>query len=77
MVCIIQRARADLLSVQQGFAVASRRAHRTQKEDFYQVIERNAEPEHDVLLTNPPYSADHIEAILQYARKVSSALSSR
>jgi hypothetical protein len=36
------------------------------KEDFYQSIRLQATPEHDLLLTNPPYSTDHMEKLLQY-----------
>jgi hypothetical protein len=36
-------------------------------EDFYKVIEENRVPEHDVFLTNPPYSADHIEKCVAFA----------
>ena len=36
-------------------------------EDFYKVIEENRVPEHDVLVTNPPYSADHIERCVTFA----------
>jgi len=36
-------------------------------EDFYKVIEESRVPEHDVLVTNPPYSADHIERCLTFA----------
>ena len=34
------------------------------KEDFYK--KKDAPPEHDVLLTNPPYSADHIQNVVEY-----------
>ena len=36
-------------------------------EDFYKVIEEGRVPEHDVFLTNPPYSADHIEKCVTFA----------
>lgn len=36
-------------------------------EDFYKVIEENRVPEHDVFLTNPPYSEDHIEKCVTFA----------
>jgi len=36
------------------------------KEDFYQVIETKKLPLFDVIVTNPPYSADHIERILNF-----------
>ena len=35
-------------------------------EDFYKVIAENRVPEHDVLLTNPPYSGDHFRKILEF-----------
>jgi hypothetical protein len=35
--------------------------------DFYDVIARDAVPPHDVLVTNPPYSADHVERCLTFA----------
>ena len=37
-----------------------------QPEDFYQVIEDGCVPQHDVLLTNPPYSGDHFERLLKF-----------
>ena len=36
-------------------------------EDFYRVVEEERVPEHDVLLTNPPYSGDHIEKCVTFA----------
>jgi hypothetical protein len=35
-------------------------------EDFYAVQARGAGPEFDVLITNPPYSGDHVERILRF-----------
>ena len=35
--------------------------------DFYDVIDRDEIPPHDVLVTNPPYSADHVERCLTFA----------
>lgn len=35
-------------------------------EDFYAVVERGGVPEHDVLVTNPPYSADHMQRCLRF-----------
>lgn len=35
-------------------------------EDFYAVIARGEVPEHDVIVTNPPFSADHIERALRF-----------
>ena len=37
-----------------------------ENEDFYAVIEEGRVPEHDVLLTNPPYSGDHFRKILEF-----------
>lgn len=34
------------------------------KEDFYKVIENNRVPEYDILITNPPYSEDHVINII-------------
>ena len=39
------------------------------KEDFYKVIEAKACPEYDVLITNPPYSEDHVPKLLEFATK--------
>ena len=36
------------------------------KEDCYDVWKSNKEPKFDVLLTNPPYSEDHIEKLMVY-----------
>ena len=38
-------------------------------EDFYKCIEEKRIPEHDVLLTNPPYSGDHFRRILSFCAK--------
>lgn len=38
-------------------------------EDFYQIQQNNAIPEYDVLLTNPPYSKDHIEKLVKFCVK--------
>jgi hypothetical protein len=35
-------------------------------EDFYAAVAEKRLPPHDVLLTNPPYSADHMENILRF-----------
>jgi hypothetical protein len=35
-------------------------------EDFYAALESGAVPEHDVVVTNPPFSADHIERALRF-----------
>ena len=36
------------------------------KEDFYQKIDTGTVPEYDCLVTNPPYSADHMERLLEF-----------
>lgn len=35
-------------------------------EDFYQVIRSGNVPQHDVLVTNPPYSSDHFDKLLGF-----------
>jgi hypothetical protein len=35
-------------------------------EDFYAAVAEGRVPKHDVLLTNPPYSADHMERIIRF-----------
>jgi hypothetical protein len=35
-------------------------------EDFYQVIQEQRLPHHDVVVTNPPYSGDHFERLLKF-----------
>jgi hypothetical protein len=37
------------------------------REDFYAKIENNAVPDFDVLVTNPPYSGDHMRRLLEFA----------
>jgi hypothetical protein len=37
-----------------------------EKKDFYELIRTNTLPEFDVLVTNPPYSADHMERLLRF-----------
>jgi hypothetical protein len=37
-----------------------------QNEDFYEQIAQGTVPEHDVVVTNPPFSADHIERALHF-----------
>eukprot|EP01035_Chromulina_nebulosa_P017655 gene17655-23242_t len=37
-----------------------------EKEDFYEKLLNNAIPDFDVLVTNPPYSGNHIEKLLSY-----------
>lgn len=36
------------------------------KEDFYQIQANGTVPDYDILLTNPPYSQDHMERLLQF-----------
>lgn len=36
------------------------------KEDFYAVQAAHAVPDYDVLMTNPPYSQDHMERLLRF-----------
>jgi hypothetical protein len=36
------------------------------REDFYQVINEGTVPDYDVLVTNPPYSGDHMEKMLRF-----------
>jgi hypothetical protein len=40
-----------------------------QNEDFYAAMDSGACPQHDVLLTNPPYSDNHVERLLRWASK--------
>ena len=35
--------------------------------DCYEAQKNNKVPEYDVLLTNPPYSGNHVQCVLQYA----------
>ena len=37
-------------------------------EDFYNVIYTKTVPEHDVVVTNPPYSGSHVEKLLRFVR---------
>ncbi|KRX03791.1 hypothetical protein PPERSA_04299 [Pseudocohnilembus persalinus] len=39
------------------------------KEDFYKVIEAKKVPNYDVLITNPPYSEEHIQKIVDFCVK--------
>ena len=38
-------------------------------EDFYVKFEADEIPEHDILITNPPYSGDHMERIIRFCSK--------
>jgi hypothetical protein len=40
-----------------------------ENEDFYENIEKDKIPSHDVLVTNPPYSGQHMEKMLSFASK--------
>jgi hypothetical protein len=37
-------------------------------EDFYAVLREGREPRHDVVVTNPPYSGDHVARLLEFCR---------
>jgi hypothetical protein len=37
-----------------------------EKKDFYESIRTNSLPEYDVLVTNPPYSGEHMERLLRF-----------
>ena len=37
------------------------------KEDFYAVTAAGANPEFDVLVTNPPYSGDNIDKLMKFS----------
>lgn len=37
-------------------------------EDFYERIEKSSLPDYDVLVTNPPYSASHMQRLVEYAQ---------
>jgi len=37
------------------------------REDFYEAVRVGAVPDHDVVVTNPPYSGDHVEKFLTWA----------
>eukprot|EP01066_Platyproteum_vivax_P010463 Platyproteum_vivax@DN4680_c0_g1_i1.p1 len=39
--------------------------------DFYQRMKEDSIPEHDILVTNPPYSVEHVKRFLQYVAKSS------
>lgn len=46
---------------QHGFPLCHNR-----REDFYAVWKAGAQPPHDMLVTNPPFSGDHIQRALQF-----------
>lgn len=35
-------------------------------EDFYAAVEANRVPQHDVVVTNPPYTSDHVEKLMSF-----------
>merc|ERR1712194_285551 len=37
-------------------------------EDFYATVRKGRVPPHDVVVTNPPYSGDHVEKLLKWCR---------
>ena len=39
-----------------------------QPEDFYASMEQNTIPEHDVVVTNPPYSGSHFDRLLEFLK---------
>ena len=40
-----------------------------QPEDFYQIIADHKIPPHDVIVTNPPYSGDHFDRLLEFLQQ--------
>lgn len=40
-----------------------------ENEDFYAMVEAGTIPEYDVLVTNPPYSGEHMERILEFVSR--------
>ncbi|CAN0523488.1 unnamed protein product [Ectocarpus sp. 12 AP-2014] len=40
-----------------------------QKEDFYEVVKNGNIPEHDVVVTNPPFSGEHVPKILEFCAR--------
>ena len=40
-----------------------------ENKDFYEMIAKNKVPEHDVFVTNPPYSEEHVEKCVTFAAK--------
>ncbi|CAN0163083.1 unnamed protein product, partial [Ectocarpus fasciculatus] len=39
------------------------------KEDFYEVVKNGKVPEHDVVVTNPPFSGEHVPKILEFCAR--------
>ena len=40
-----------------------------ENKDFYEMVAKNKVPEHDVFVTNPPYSEEHVEKCVTFAAK--------
>ena len=40
------------------------------KEDFYERIKNNSTPPFDVLITNPPYSSDHVDKLIKFTKDI-------
>ena len=38
------------------------------RDSFYETLRRHALPPHDVVVTNPPYSGDHVHRLLDFCR---------
>merc|ERR1711900_35109 len=38
-------------------------------EDFYKMLEEKKIPDHDVVVTNPPYSGDHVHKLLKFCKE--------
>jgi len=53
-------------AVKQHLAALGFTSVRNDAVNFYDVLARGALPEHDVVVTNPPYSADHVERLLSF-----------
>ena len=72
----LRKTKAELRIYDPYFCLGAMRAHLktlgflnvyNKKEDFYLKLAGNNLPPHDVLLTNPPYSKDHVSRILRHA----------
>jgi hypothetical protein len=70
------KTRKNLLIYDPYFCAGSMKRHlgalgfenvHNERVDFYDVLARDALPLHDVVVTNPPYSQDHIERLLKFA----------
>ena len=40
-----------------------------ENKDFYELVAKNEVPKHDVFVTNPPYSEEHVEKCVTFAAK--------